>query len=147
MKLSALWKMEIACFISPKKPSACCMILKKILRKRVLQLVLRPPSMACMAHNCCGYVLIGLYVFQTLAGLWGGIPFWLILICATINSPIILFLTVGLSWKDFMEFSKEINRVGRASGIARPEKIDMLDRTKKSRKSGRPDLLMSAYYL
>jgi len=103
--------------------------------------------MACMAHNCCGYVLIGLHVFQTLAGVWGGISFWLILICATINSPIILFLTVGLSWKDFMEFSKEINRVGRASGIARPEKIDMLDRTKNSRKSGRPDLLMSAYCL
>lgn len=97
--------------------------------------------------TCCGYALIGLYVFQILAGFLGGIPFWFMLICATINSPIILFLTVGLSWKDFMEFSKEMNRVGSALGIAEPEKIDLFDRTKKSRKSGRPALPMGVYYL
>ncbi|MGK5011015.1 putative type VI secretion system effector [Janthinobacterium sp. MDB2-8] len=95
----------------------------------------------------CGYAFIGLYVLAILAALFGGIPIWFMLICATFSTPIILFLTVGLSWKDFMEFSKEMNRVGKALGIAEPEKIDLFKSTRKSRKLGKPALPMGVYYL
>ena len=97
--------------------------------------------------KCCGYAFIGLYVLAILAALFGGIPVWFMLICATFSTPIILFLTVGLSWKDFMEFSKEMNRVGKALGIAEPEKIDLFKSTRKSRNSGKPALPMGVYYL
>lgn len=82
-----------------------------------------------------------------MAALFGGIPVWFMLICVTFSIPIILFLTVGLSWKDFMGFSKEMNRVGAALAIAEPEKIDLFKSTKKVRKSGKPALPMGMYYL
>ena len=97
--------------------------------------------------KCCGYASIALYVLATLAALYGGIPVWFMLACATFSTPFILFLTVGLSWKDFMAFSKEMNRVGKALGIAEPEKIDLFKSTKKARKSGKPDLPMGVFYL
>ena len=97
--------------------------------------------------RCCGYAFIGLYILAILAALFGGIPVWFMLICATFSTPIILFVTVGLSWKDFMEFSKEMNRVGKALGITEPEKIDLFKSTRKSRKSGKPALPMGVYYL
>lgn len=46
-----------------------------------------------------------------------------------------------------MGFSKEMNRVGKALGIAEPEKIDLFKSTKKSIKSGKPALPMGVYYL
>ena len=95
----------------------------------------------------CGYAFIALYILAILAALFGGIPVWFMLVCATFSIPIILFLTVGLSWKDFMEFSKEMNRVGKALGIAEPEKIDLFKSTRKSRKLGKPALPMGVYYL
>ncbi len=97
--------------------------------------------------RCCGYAFIGLYILAILAAFFGGMPVWFMLICATFSTPIILFVTVGLSWKDFMEFSKEMNRVGKALGIAEPEKIDLFKSTRKSRKSGKPALPMGVYYL
>lgn len=97
--------------------------------------------------KCCGYAFVGLYVLQILAAFFGGVPLWFMLICATFNTLIVLFLTVGLSWKDFMEFSKEMNRVGKTLGIAEPEKIDLFKSTKRMRKAGRADLPMGVYYL
>lgn len=97
--------------------------------------------------KCCGYALIGLYVFEILLGYFTGFPIWFVLLCSTFINPVILFVTVGLSWKDFMGFAREMNRVGRALGIAEPEKIDLFNSTKKSRKSGKPDLPMGVYYL
>ncbi|MGK5011010.1 hypothetical protein [Janthinobacterium sp. MDB2-8] len=69
------------------------------------------------------------------------------LITATIAAPVILFATIGLSWSDFMSFSKEMNRVGAALGIVYPEKIDLFKSTKKFKKSGKPELPMGVYYL
>lgn len=69
------------------------------------------------------------------------------LICATFNTLIILFVTVGLSWKDFIELSKEMSRVGKALGVADPEKIDLFKSTKKMGKAGKPDFPMGVYYL
>ena len=97
--------------------------------------------------KCCGHAFIALYILVILAALFGGIPVWFMLICVTFSIPIILFLTVGLSWKDFMGFSKEMNRVGAALAIAEPEKIDLFKSTKKVRKSGKPALPMGMYYL
>ncbi|MCC7697865.1 hypothetical protein [Janthinobacterium sp. EB271-G4-7A] len=69
------------------------------------------------------------------------------LITATITVRVILFATAGLSWSDFMDFSKEMDRVGKALGIAELEKIDLFKSTRKSRKSGKPALPMGVYYL
>ncbi|MDO8032809.1 hypothetical protein O3297_05255 [Janthinobacterium sp. SUN128] len=96
---------------------------------------------------CSGYFWIGLYILTLGMGFFGNIPLWLMLITATITAPVILFITVGLSWSDFMDFSKEMNRVGKALGIAEPEKIDLFKSTRKSRKSGKPALPMGVYYL
>ncbi|PHV50508.1 hypothetical protein CSQ91_04835 [Janthinobacterium sp. BJB301] len=97
--------------------------------------------------KCCGYSFIGLCIFEILLGFFSGFPMWFVLICSAFINPIILFVTVGLSWKDFMDFSKEMNRVGKALGIAEPEKIDLFKSTRKSRKSGKPALPMGVYYL
>ncbi|KAB8047919.1 hypothetical protein GCN78_21230 [Janthinobacterium rivuli] len=97
--------------------------------------------------KCCGYAFIGLYVFEILLGFFTGFPMWFVLVCSTFMNPIILFVTVGLSWKDFMVFSKEMNRVGKALGIAEPEKIDLFKNTRNLRTSGKPNLPMGVYYL
>ncbi|WP_143450280.1 putative type VI secretion system effector [Janthinobacterium sp. BJB446] len=97
--------------------------------------------------KCCGYSFIGLCIFEILLGFFSGFPMWFVLICSAFINPIILFVTVGLSWKDFMDFSKEMNRVGKALGIADPEKIDLFKSTRKFRKSGKPALPMGVYYL
>ncbi|SDI07078.1 putative type VI secretion system effector [Janthinobacterium sp. YR213] len=96
---------------------------------------------------CSGYFCIGLYILTLGMGFFWNIPLWLMLITATITAPVILFATVGLSWSDFMDFSKEMDRVGKALGIAEPEKIDLFKSTRKSRKSGKPALPMGVYYL
>ena len=97
--------------------------------------------------KCCGYSFIGLCVFEILLGFFTGFPMWFVLICSAFINPIILFVTVGLSWKDFMNFAKEMNRVGKALVITDPEKIDLFKSTRKSRKSGKPALPMGVYYL
>ncbi|QKY08865.1 putative type VI secretion system effector [Janthinobacterium lividum] len=97
--------------------------------------------------KCCGYSFIGLCIFEILLGFFTGFPMWFVLICSAFINPIILFVTVGLSWKDFMSFAKEMNRVGKALVITEPEKIDLFKSTRKSRKSGKPALPMGVYYL
>ena len=97
--------------------------------------------------KCCVYSFIGLCVFEILLGFFTGFPMWFVLICSAFINPIILFVTVGLSWKDFMNFAKEMNRVGKALVITDPEKIDLFKSTRKSRKSGKPALPMGVYYL
>jgi len=97
--------------------------------------------------KCCGYSFIGLCIFEILLGFFTGFPMWFVLICSAFINPIILFITVGLSWKDFMNFAKEMNRVGKALVITEPEKIDLFKSTRKSRKSGKPALPMGVYYL
>ncbi|MGX9782972.1 hypothetical protein JAB1_15600 [Janthinobacterium sp. MP5059B] len=97
--------------------------------------------------KCCGYSFIGLCIFEILLGFFTGFPIWFVLICSAFINPIILFVTVGLSWKDFMNFAKEMNRVGKALVITEPEKIDLFKSTRKSRKSGKPALPMGVYYL
>ncbi|MDQ4624276.1 putative type VI secretion system effector [Janthinobacterium lividum] len=97
--------------------------------------------------KCCGYSFVGLCIFEILLGFFTGFPMWFVLICSAFINPIILFVTVGLSWKDFMSFAKEMNRVGKALVIAEPEKIDLFKSTRKSRKSGKPALPMGVYYL
>ncbi|MCC7596541.1 hypothetical protein IGS61_03515 [Janthinobacterium sp. FW305-129] len=97
--------------------------------------------------KCSGYFCVGLYILTLGMGFFGNIPLWLMLITATVTAPVILFATIGLSWSDFMDFSKEMNRVGKALGIVYPEKIDLFKSTRKSRKSGKPALPMGVYYL
>ena len=97
--------------------------------------------------KCCGYSFIGLCIFEILLGFFTGFPMWFVLICSAFINPIILFVTVGLSWKDFMNFANEMNRVGEALVITEPEKIDLFKSTRKSRKSGKPALPMGVYYL
>ena len=75
------------------------------------------------------------------------IPLWLLLLASTLAVTVILVATVGMSWKDFMSFAKEMDKVGTALAIPAPEEIDLVKSTKKSRRQGKPDLPMGVFYL
>jgi hypothetical protein len=74
-------------------------------------------------------------------------PLWLFLLASTLGVTVILVTTVGLSWKDFMGFAKEVDKVGKALAIPSPEKIDLAKSTKNSRRQGKPELPMGVFYL
>ena len=75
------------------------------------------------------------------------IPLWLLLLASTLAVSVILIATVGMSWKDFMTFAKEMDKVGKALAITTPGEIDLVKTTKISRKQGKPDLPMGVFYL
>ena len=74
-------------------------------------------------------------------------PLWLFLLLPTLAVIVILVTTVGMSWKDFMGFAKEMDKVGKALAIPSPEKIDLAKSTKTARRQGKPELPMGVYYL
>jgi len=75
------------------------------------------------------------------------IPLWLLLLASTLAVTVILVATVGMSWKDFMTFAKEMNKVGKALALTAPEEIDLVKSTKRARRQGKPDLPMGVFYL
>ena len=74
-------------------------------------------------------------------------PLWLLLAMPASGVALVLAVTVGLSWKDFMFFAREMDKVGEALGIAAPAHIDLFKSTKKSEKLGKAYLPMGVYYL
>ena len=74
-------------------------------------------------------------------------PLWLILAMPASGVALVLAVTVGLSWKDFMFFARGMDKVGEALGIAAPAHIDLFKSTKKSEKLGKAYLPMGVYYL
>lgn len=75
------------------------------------------------------------------------IPIWLLFITSIVAVATILVVTVGMSWKDFMGFAMELNKVGNALKAKNPEEMDLIFSTKKLRKQGKPDLPMGVFYL
>ena len=69
-------------------------------------------------------------------------PAWLLLLVSTLAVTVIFVATVGLSWKDFMSFAREVDNVGTALGMAVPAKMDLVKSTRKSRRQGKPELPM-----
>lgn len=74
-------------------------------------------------------------------------PLWVLLAMPATAVAVVLAVTVGMSWKDFMSLAKEMDHVGAALGIPEPMKIDLLKSTKKSRRQGKPELPMGVFYL
>ena len=58
----------------------------------------------------------------------------------------VLAVTVGISWKDFMSFSRYMDKVVAALGLTLSTQIDLFKSTKKSEKLAKPSLPMGAYY-
>ena len=96
--------------------------------------------------KCSGWAAVFGYTCAVLLGTFGDMPLWFMLFGFSIAIPLLLFFTVGLSWKDFMSFSAEMNAVGVALDLPEPEKIDLFKSTKLARQNGKPDLPMGVYY-
>jgi hypothetical protein len=73
-------------------------------------------------------------------------PLWFAIVSFAVIAPIMLFVTVGMSWGSFMRFASEMNAVGEALGLPEPEKINLFRSTKLARQTGKPDLPMGVYY-
>lgn len=74
-------------------------------------------------------------------------PLWVLLAMPAAAVTVILAVTVGMSWKDFMFLAREMDEVGAALGIPAPATIDLVKSTKKSRRQGKPELPMGVFYL
>jgi hypothetical protein len=96
--------------------------------------------------KCSGWFVLFGYFCAALLSLFTTPPTWLIFLGMTITMPIILLVTVGMSWSDFMNFAREINAVGAALDLPEPADIDLLKSTKLARKNGKPALPMGVYY-
>lgn len=95
----------------------------------------------------CGAVFaLLLYAAGMLVAWFSKFPLWFMLMNVSIAAPLFLFATIGLSWGDLMAFSRKMDRVGKALGIARPAQIDLFKSTRQARKAGRPPLPMGVYY-
>lgn len=73
-------------------------------------------------------------------------PFWFAIMSFAVVTPIVLFVTVGMSWGSFMSFAGEMNAVGEALGLPDPEKINLFRSTKLARQAAKPELPMGVYY-
>ncbi len=93
-----------------------------------------------------GYFITFCLCAEILLMLFSSPPFWPMLLGLSLGAIVILFVTVGMSWGDFMSFSREMNAVGIALGLPEPEKIDLFKSTSLARKEGKPDLPMGVYY-
>lgn len=74
-------------------------------------------------------------------------PLWVLLAMPAAAVAVVLAVTVGMSWNDFMSLAKEMDHVGSALGVPEPTKIDLVKSTKKSRRQGKPELPMGVFYL
>ena len=78
---------------------------------------------------------------------FSGVPLYFCLITSSASIPIILLFTFGFSWKDFMAFSGEMNKVGGTLNISNPEEIDLFKTTQEACRNGKQDLPIGVYYL
>jgi hypothetical protein len=91
------------------------------------------------------FVLFG-YFGAILLSIFSEMPAWANFLIISISIPIILLVTVGMSWGDFMAFAREMNMVGSALDLSEPENIDLCKSTKLARQNGKPDLPLGVYY-
>lgn len=96
--------------------------------------------------KCSCWFILFMYFCALLISVFSDGPPSLVFVTFTISIPILLFLTVGMSWGDFMSFAREMNAVGQALGLSEPEKTDLFHSTKQARQGGRPELPLGVYY-
>lgn len=96
--------------------------------------------------KCSGWFVVFCYLAALLLTAFTNMPFWMNVVIMTISAPVILLLTVGLSWRDFMEFSREMNAVATALDWPNPADTDLFKTTREARKAGKPELPMGVYY-
>lgn len=96
--------------------------------------------------RCSGWFVLFMTLCAIVVTLFEDSPAWLTYLSFFISSVLILGVTVGMSWGDFMRFSTEMNAVGRALEFAEPEEIDLFKSTKHARQNGRPELPIGVYY-
>ena len=96
--------------------------------------------------RCSGWFVLFMTLCAIMVSLFEDSPAWLTYLSFLISSIIILGVTVGMSWGDFMIFSTEMNAVGMALEFAEPEEIDLFKSTKQARRNGRPELPIGVYY-
>jgi hypothetical protein len=86
------------------------------------------------------------YFGAILLSIFSEMPAWANFLIISISIPIILLVTVGMSWGDFMAFAREMNMVGSTLDLSEPENIDLCKSTKLARQNGKPDLPLGVYY-
>lgn len=91
------------------------------------------------------FVLLGLSV-EFILTFFTSPPVWPMLLGFSLCIVVVLFVTVGMSWRDFMNFASEMNAVGAALHLPEPEKMDLFKLTKQARQNGKMDLPMGVYY-
>lgn len=96
--------------------------------------------------RCSGWFALFMTLCAIMVSLFDDSPAWLTYLSFLISSIIILGVTVGMSWGDFMRFSTEMNAVGKALQFAEPEEIDLFKCTKQARRNGRSELPIGVYY-
>ncbi|HSD36561.1 MAG TPA: putative type VI secretion system effector [Rhodocyclaceae bacterium] len=96
--------------------------------------------------KCCGWFVLFCYFAALLLTALTNMPFWLNIVIMTVAAPVILLVTVGMSWGDFMSFSREMNAVASALNWPSPTETDLLKTTRQARKTGKPELPMGVYY-
>ena len=94
----------------------------------------------------CEWVSLFAYSMMAVLSIFSDLPAWFLFLGMTITLPVLLFVTVGLSWRDFMAFGREMNAVGAALGLPEPKKIDLFKSTKAALQAGKPDVPMGVYY-
>ena len=96
--------------------------------------------------KCSGWFVLFGYLCALLLTLFTRMPLWANLLCMSVSIPVILLVTVGMSWGDFMGFSSQMNGVGAALGLPESENLDLFKSTKQAKAEGKPDVPMGVYY-
>lgn len=96
--------------------------------------------------KCSGWFVLLCYLAALVLTVFTNMPFWMNVVIMTISAPVILLVTVGLSWRDFMDFSREMNAVASALDWPEPAETDLFKTTREARKAGKPELPMGVYY-
>ena len=96
--------------------------------------------------KCSGWFVLFGYFCALLLTRFTESPLWANLLGMSVSIPTILLVTVGMSWGDFMGFSRQMNSVGAALGMPEPENMDLFKSTRQAKTNGKSDLPMGVYY-
>jgi hypothetical protein len=96
--------------------------------------------------KCSGWFVLFGYFCAFLLSIFSDMPTWANFLIFSLTIPVILLVTVGMSWRDFMTFAREMDDVGVALGLPEPENIDLFKSTKLAQESGKPDVPIGVYY-
>jgi hypothetical protein len=95
----------------------------------------------CSAAFMIAIGLCVLFIFRNV-----NTPAWFLFATSAVASFVMLVATVGMSWGDFMRFSRQMNGVGVALKLDAPENVNLFKSTRNQRKLGKLELPMGVYY-